>query len=117
MNISGIMSTDYITTKTDLAQDETKVNNFQSILENAVKTEDDAALKDACKQVEHYMLASIFKQMKESTTTGETLIEKGDYEKMFEDYLVEEQCKEMVEAGGIGLADMMYKQMLKAYNA
>ena len=59
------------------------------------------------------MLTSIFKQMKASTKIGETLVEKGDYEEMFEDYLVEEQCKQMTEAGGIGLAKMMYEQMSK----
>ena len=95
-------------------------DNFESVLKNlqdqkesgtTISKEEDETLLNACKEMENYFLSSIFKQMKASTTWGESLIEKGDYEEMFEDYLTDAQCKEMVDAGGIGLAQMLYKQM------
>ena len=94
-----------------LKKNESEQQDFSATLEEAIASEDKKKLKEACEQVETYMLTTIFKQMKSSTELGERLIEKGDYEEMFEDQMIDEQCKNMVKAGGIGLADMMYKQM------
>jgi flagellar protein FlgJ len=96
--------------------------NFEQALENAktqqasgntLTAEEDKELLDACKEMETYFISSIFKQMKKSVESEDSLIPKGDYEKIFEDYLTDEQSKEMTEAGGIGLAKMLYEQMKK----
>lgn len=89
--------------------------HFEKALQEVQHTKDEEAIKKACKEVEAYMLSTILKQMKASINMGEELIPKGDYEKMFESYLSDEQAKQMTEAGGIGLADMMFKQMTMAY--
>ncbi len=85
--------------------------DFKEVFEQATKEKDNEKIKEACEEVESYMIYQLFKQMKKSTTWGETLIPKGDYEQVFEDYLTKSQTEEMVKAGGIGLADMMYKQL------
>jgi len=95
--------------------EENKAKDFDAILKKATESKDNKALKDACVQLETYMLSQIFKQLKKSTVSEEGLIPKGDYEKTFEDYMVNNQCEEMSKAGGIGLADMMYKQMINTY--
>lgn len=116
MDISGVNLGTTLTSQLELQKVQGEEKNFEAILDQAIESKDNQALKEACKEIEQYMLSSIFKQMKASTQTGESLIEKGDYEEMFEDYLVDEQCKTMCEAGGIGLSDMMYKQLTGAYS-
>lgn len=116
MSISSINLNATLTTQLELQKMQSENTDFEAVLQDAIASEDDETLKDACKQIEQYMLSSLFKQMKSSTEMGERLIPKGDYEEMFESYLVDEQCKTMCEAGGIGLADSMYKQMTGAYN-
>lgn len=94
-----------------LAANENKSEAFQEALEKAMIEKDDKKLKEACEEVEAYMLSSLFKQMKKSTEMGERLIPKSDYEEMFEEQVIDEQCKNMAKAGGVGLAESMYKQM------
>lgn len=115
MDISSIGLGNTLTSQLQLQKVQGEEKDFGAVLNEAVENKDDQALKEACKEIEQYMLSSIFKQMKASTQVGESLIEKGDYEEMFEDNLVEEQCKVMCEAGGVGLADMMYKQLSNTY--
>lgn len=93
-----------------------KTKDFDAIFQKAVGSKDDKALKDACTQLETYMLSQLFKNMKKAMVSEESLIPKGDYEKTFEDYIINNQSEELSKAGGIGLADMMYKQMTNAYN-
>ncbi len=88
---------------------------FNEILNKAMETQDNSELKDACDQLEAYMLSMMFKQMKSSMLSGDTLMGKGDYEKMFEDTYVNSLCEEMVKAGGVGLSDAMYRQITNQY--
>lgn len=92
-------------------------NDFNEALQKAIEEQDTEEIKDGCKQLESYMLAEIFKQMKKSMCTGDTLLGKGDYEEMFEDTMIETMCESMVESGGIGLADFMYRQITSTYGA
>lgn len=107
----------------DLQKDLTTQNNkvanadFSETLQKAMEEQNTDELKQSCKEIESYMLSYVFKKMKESMLTGEGITEKGDYEKMFEDSMIDAMCEDMVEAGGIGLADSMYKQMLSTYQA
>ncbi|MGL4344254.1 MAG: rod-binding protein [Cellulosilyticaceae bacterium] len=112
MRIDGVGLPAYnMTTQLESLERDTKANSFSSALESAVAQKDDKALMEACKDVETYMISTIFKQMKKSTEMGESLIPKGDYETMFESNMVDEMAKNMTNAGGIGLAKMMYEQM------
>lgn len=87
--------------------------DFKETLSAAINTKNEDEIKKACEEVEVYMISQIFKQMKQSTKLGEELIPKGDYEVMFEDYMIEEQAENMVKAGGMGLAKMMYESMTR----
>lgn len=113
--IGSINNTQHLTQKMELTSKQQETEGFKQALEQASLTQDEKELKEACKQVETYMISTILKKMQASTEMGETLIPKGDYEKMFEEQLIDERAKNMTEAGGIGLADMMYKQMTQAY--
>lgn len=115
MNINSIARSASMIDTLKTSQAGLDKEGFEETLQNAIQSKDDKKLKEACEQVETYMITSIFKQMKKSTELGERLLPKGDYEEMFEDYMIEEQCKNLTKAGGIGLADMMYKQMSGNY--
>lgn len=92
-----------------------ETKDFEAILSEAMEKQDDTQLKEACDELEGYMLGMMFKQMKSSMLQGDSLIPKGDYESMFEDTYIDNLCDEMVKAGGIGLSDAMYKQMTSTY--
>ncbi len=99
------------------AADTSETKDFEAILSEAMEKQDNKALKEACDELESYMLSMMFKQMKSSMLSGDSLIAKGDYESMFEDTYINNLCDEMVKAGGIGLSDAMYKQMTNTYAA
>lgn len=87
--------------------------SFGKLLEKAQTNKDEEQLKEACQEMEAYFIQELYKVMKTSTQLGEGIITKGQHEKIFEDMLIEEQSKEATKAGGIGLADMLYKQLSK----
>ena len=89
--------------------------NFESLLEKAQLGKDQETLKEACREMEAYFIQELYKTMRTSTQLGEGIIPKGEHEKIFEDMLIEEQSKESTKAGGIGLADMIYKQLSKEF--
>ena len=89
--------------------------SFEQLLEKAQLDKDDETLKEACREMEAYFIQHLYKTMKTSTQLGEGIVPKGQHEEMFEDMLIEEQSKEATKAGGIGLADMLYKQLTKEY--
>lgn len=118
MDISGVSSVLNLQQQVaSQAADASKSKDFEAILSEAVKNKDDEELKEACDELEGYMLGMMFKQMKKSMLSGDSLIQKGDYEAMFEDTYIDNLCDEMVKAGGIGLSDAMYKQMTNTYGA
>lgn len=95
----------------------TSGTNFEEVFKEALENQDDTKLREGCEELETYMLSYVFKQMKSTMLTGDRLVEKGDYEEMFEDQMIDTITKDMVKAGGIGLADSMYKQMVRSYKA
>lgn len=97
---------------------ETTGEDFKNALNAAIENQDDTALKESCNELEAYMLSMVFKQMKQSMLSDDdedALIPKGDYTKTFEDTMINEVAKQMVEAGGIGLSDTIYKQIKSSY--
>ena len=119
MDISSISS--LLGTQQDLAKTTTQATgeDFRDMLTQAIENNDDTELKEACDQLESYMLSMVFKQMKESMLQDDedALIPKGDYTSTFEEMMINNLSDSMVEAGGIGLSDQLYKQMKTTYAA
>lgn len=108
MTITGLAQSQTIMQQ---QQQQMEATEFENILKGAMETKDDAELMEACQEVESYFLSTIFKQMKASIQSDNPLIEKGEYEETFEDMLTDAQVDGMMGAGGVGLAEMMYKQL------
>lgn len=114
MNVGGISQyTNILTEMNALNSDITETTNFEAKLKQAMNSSEQAELKEACEEMESYMLSMIYKQMRNSITINEadSFLPKGDYEKMFEDFMVDNQVENMIDAGGVGLSNYMYRQL------
>lgn len=89
-------------------------DEFAKRLEAAAKNNDDKELKKACQEFEGIMLDMIYKQMK-STVMKSELVEEGPGREIFQSMLDEELVEQASKAGGLGLADSLYKQLSRQY--
>ena len=70
----------------------------------------DADLKKACRGFEGMFLGIMYKAMRQ-TVPEDKLFGETNGQKIFQDMRDEELMKRVAESGGIGLADMMYRQL------
>lgn len=120
MEISNVSS--LLSMQQDLSKSTTEATgeDFKSALTQAIQNNDDDELKASCDEMEAYMISMMFKQMKEcmlSDDDEDALIPKGDYTSTFESKMIDTMAENMVEAGGLGLSDLMYEQIKNTYGA
>ncbi len=77
--------------------------------EKAQQAKDDAKLKASCKDLEAVFLNLMLTNMRK-TVDKSTLFDHSQ-EDMMSSMLDSEMTKDMAKAGGIGLADMLYRQL------
>ena len=87
--------------------------SFKKMLEDAMKTDDDEALQSACKEFEAYYIQQLFTQMRKTIPDGGMFTESNE-RNIYEDMLYEEHAKNLSQGKGIGIADVMYRQLSKA---
>lgn len=66
-------------------------------------------LREACRGFESLFLSQLFKEMR--ATVPKTGILHGQFEEQYYSMFDKALCDKMADAGGIGLADMMYRQL------
>ena len=88
-------------------------DGFKAALEAAVKRDDDARLREACEGFESYFLQIMFREMRKTSLNTGGMFAKSGAEAVFEDMLYEEYSKTAAKKGGVGLADMMRRQLAK----
>jgi flagellar protein FlgJ len=117
MDISSIGTYNTTITQASMAKTEqSKAETFEKVLNKAVDSKDEKQLKKACKDFESYFINYIYKQMQSSVNSinnGEGIVKRSQGEDIFTEMLADEYSKQATEQGGIGLADMMYKQLSK----
>ena len=94
-----------------------ETKDFKQALDSAIQNGEEQELKEACVEFESYFLNMMFKSMRKTVVSSGGLFEKSNAEKMFQEMLDEELTKKIANEGGIGLADMMYKQLSRQNNA
>lgn len=77
---------------------------------DAAAAAQDKALKKACEGFEAMSLNMMYRQMRSTVHEG-GLFGEDNATKIFEDMRDSEMTKQMAEAGGIGLGDLLYKQL------
>lgn len=112
-NITGINS-ENITNLTQAQKTNLESDSFKQSLDSAIQNGEDEKLKEACAEFESYFLNMMFKSMRQTVLADKDgIFAKSNAEQIFQDMLDQELTTKMAKQGGIGLADMMYKQLDK----
>lgn len=108
MNIDALKATSQV----QQAQKEEVVSRdgFDKLFEEAKKSGDTKALREATDQLEAVFIQMMMKTMRNSIPESEGIFKKSEAEKMFAQMLDDEYAKKMASAGGIGISDMIFEQ-------
>ncbi|MCL2500183.1 MAG: rod-binding protein [Defluviitaleaceae bacterium] len=85
-------------------------NSAGPVENNAI---DRAEIRNAAEMFESYFLQIMFREMRRTTLNENSFIPKSHAEEVFTEMMDEQVSKDAASAGGIGLADMIYKQMTR----
>lgn len=77
---------------------------------SAKAAKEDKKLREACKGVEAMFMNMMYKQMR-ATVPDNELFGTSNADKIFQDMLDTEMVNKMADAGGFGLADVLYRQL------
>ena len=111
MDISGI-NNNIINTTMDNAKSKVQTGNFENALKKAYGDKDKQELKKVCKQFEQMLMNMMFKEMRATVKASESegsSFARDTYQEMLDNKLIENEA----EGKGIGLADMLYKNLVK----
>jgi len=92
-------------------RDKASGEGFQAALDAAVHQNDPVRLRKACEGFESYFLQMMFREMRKTKLNTDGIFAKSNAEEIYEDMLYEEYAKTAAGKGGIGLADMMFRQL------
>lgn len=81
---------------------------LESKLTNNLENATDEELMDVCKSFEAYFVEQMFKEMKKAVPSSD---EESPYVSYFGDTLYKEYADNVVETGGMGIAQMLYESM------
>ena len=110
--LNGLTNPYINTNLNSFSQSITKSQNLQRKVQN--KDVEDKELMNACKTFEGYFLQMMYKSMRSTVDTSSSFMPQSNAEKIFQDMLDEENSKKAAESGnGIGLAQMLYKQLYR----
>lgn len=98
-----------------ISMEGTEEQTFERKLKQAMENKDEELLKETCRQFEELFLQMLYKQMK-ATVPKSGLFSDSTQGEIFNSMLDESLMKEVSKAKGIGIADMMYKQLYKEMN-
>lgn len=85
-------------------------NGFEDILQQVQGEKDEKKLMEACRNLEAVFVNMMFKQM-QSTVEKSGLTDGGFGEEIYNDMLVEKYSEEATKGSGLGLAQVMFKQL------
>lgn len=80
------------------------------VVTSAAKSKADKELKEACRGFEAMFLDIMYRQMRK-TVPENTLFGKSHAQEIWEDMRDSEMMKNIAESGGLGLGDMLYRQL------
>lgn len=96
-------------------KDEEKLKSFSDALDKAKDEGDSEKLKQVSQQFEAFFVNQIFKSMRNSAQWGEGLLEKSHARSTYESMHDERLADEISSGRGIGIGDLIYKQMSRRY--
>lgn len=114
MDVSGIGSS-MVSSASKNAQsvaDKLKDDEFQKKLKSAMDSKDETALKKVSKDLESVFVDMMFKEMRKTINTS-GLTEDAPGKDIFESMFDQKVSESLSKGNGIGLADMIYKQVMQ----
>ena len=125
MDITGIINTSdaRATAMSDArhAAEIAELDRFREILAAAIAdsevalNERSAQIRKAAEAFESYFIQIMFREMRRTTFDEQGLFPRSNAERIFTDMLDEEIAKSAASGRGIGLADMIYRQMTRDF--
>lgn len=109
-SINGINNNMDLNLKT--SQSKAQQNEFEEMLKQVQNEKDEKKLKEACKNLEAVFVNMMFKQM-QSTVQKTGLLDGGYGEEIYNDMLLDKYAEEATKGTGVGLAQVMFKQLSK----
>lgn len=111
MDVSGI-NNNIISTNIESAKKQALDSNFENILKKAYDDKDKKELKKVCQQFEQMFMGMMLKQMRASIPKADSS-ENKFAQQTFQDMLDDKYTEEASSGKGIGLSDMLYKNLVK----
>jgi flagellar protein FlgJ len=115
MDISGINNNN-IQFQIENAKSKSATGDFASTLKKAYNAKDEQQLKKVCKDFEKIFLSMMYKEMR-ATVIKSDLVDDSAGGDMFKEMLDDKIAEEIADGPGVGLADMMYKNLSKTMKA
>ena len=105
MTLNGISGSDYSSVIS-----QTQTSGLEGTLGtiDSTKATDDEML-NACKEFEAYMIEQVYKSMEKTIIKADE--EENEYETFFGDMRIQQYAKNVVDQGGVGLAQQLYDAM------
>lgn len=92
-----------------------KLNTYTPIRKGPTLQELDQQVKDAAQAMEGKFLEEMMKQMRSTVHESEGFIPTSQAEKIFREQLDQQYVGQWSSKGGLGLADMIYQQIMDKY--
>ncbi len=91
------------------------IQSIQAALSKGEGKTDPQRLKKACQLFEALFLSELFKEMRKTIPKGE-LLKEHNSDRIYKSMLDEEYATRMAEEGGVGLGDLLFKQLSNRIN-
>ena len=111
MQINGISTSPGLAGSVETAKNKTNSDFVKKMAEATGDNSSQKKLKGACVEFEAMFLNLMYGEMRKSVNEQDGLLPKTQAEKIMQSMLDEELTKNMAKAGGVGLADVLYKQL------
>lgn len=109
INVEGISINNYMS-EVNTAKSDAVGNSFEKRLKQAMEDKDEQQLRKVCVDMEKIIINMMYGQMK-ATIPESNLFEKSISTEIYRSMLDEKLVEEAANNGGIGLADVLYRQL------
>ena len=108
----SVSASNSMTRRVEKENREAQSTEFSQIL--SAKIQDDKKLLEACQMLESFFVKEVLKSAESTNfSSDENFMSAGSAEKTFKDMLNDEYAQMMAKGRGIGIAEMLYRQLKK----
>lgn len=113
MNIPMVNETSMLLQSANVAREAIVAENFESSLQRAVENSKSPEIKKASIEMEALFLNMMLQAMRRTIPEPQGMFERSHGEKIMQEMLDQEMSINMANAGGIGIAQALYRQLMQ----